>query len=67
MFVLVKNLTQKLILETPVLTQIYPFQVNSSGITIKVLGEEIKFKFTKTSKINEINNLKNQTIYINQQ
>ena len=37
-FLIVQNITHDIILGTPFLTQIYPFQVNESGARAKILG-----------------------------
>lgn len=42
---LVENLSQEIILGTPFFTQIYPFKVIELGITTKIFGEKIIFKF----------------------
>ena len=45
-FVLVKNLTDKAILGNPFLCSLYPFTVDSKGITTQPFGQTIKFRFT---------------------
>ena len=44
-FVLVKNLTDKVILGNPFLCSLYPFTVDSKGITTQPFGQTIKFRF----------------------
>ena len=45
-FVLVKNLTDKVILGNPFLCSLYPFTVDSKGITTQSFGQTIRFRFT---------------------
>ena len=45
-FVLVKNLTDKVILGNPFLCSLYPFTVDSKGITTQPFGQTIRFRFT---------------------
>ena len=44
-FVLVKNLTDKVILGNPFLCSLYPFTVDSKGITTQPFGQTIRFRF----------------------
>ena len=44
-FVLVKNLTDKVILGNRFLCSLYPFTVDSKGITTQPFGQTIKFRF----------------------
>ena len=44
-FVLVKNLTDKVILGNPFLCSLYLFTVDSKGITTQPFGQTIKFRF----------------------
>ena len=46
-FVLVKNLTDKVILGNPFLCSLYPFTVDSKGITTQPFGQTIKFEFLR--------------------
>lgn len=61
-FILVKNLSQEVILGTPFFTQIYPFKVTELGITTKIVGEKIIFEFLSPMKTKEILALQNSTI-----
>ena len=45
-FVLVKNLTDRAILGNPFLCSLYPFTVDSKGITTRPFGQTIRFRFT---------------------
>ena len=42
---LVQNMTEPLILGTPFITLLYPFQVNDEGVKITILGNTIFFSF----------------------
>ena len=44
-FVLVKNLADKVILGNPFLCSLYPFTVDSKGITTQPFGQTIRFRF----------------------
>ena len=61
-FILVKNLTQEVILGTPFFTQIYPFKVTEIGITTKVVGTKLSFEFLSPMKTKEILNLQQNSI-----
>ena len=54
--VLVKNLTDKVILGLPFINVLYPFLVENDGITIDPFGQKVKFKFASKTEIN-IDNL----------
>ena len=45
LFLTVQNITHGIILGTPLLTQIYPFQVNESSAHTKILGNQISSNF----------------------
>ena len=61
-FVLIKNLTSKVILGNPFLSLLYPFIVTEEGITSKVLGHEVTFKFFYPPFTRDIQALKNISI-----
>ncbi|ESQ33307.1 hypothetical protein EUTSA_v10005523mg, partial [Eutrema salsugineum] len=61
-FILVKNLSQEVILGTPFFTQIYPFKVTEQGISTKVVGTKLLFNFLSPMKTKEILNLQQNTI-----
>ena len=54
--VLVKNLTDKVILGLPFINALYPFLVEHGGITTDPFGQKIKFKFASKTEI-DIDNL----------
>ncbi|KAI5335122.1 hypothetical protein L3X38_025255 [Prunus dulcis] len=54
-FVLVKNITDEVILGLPFLALLYPFQVEYDGIISTYLGEKVKFEFLSKP---ELHNLK---------
>ena len=43
--VLVKNMTNKVILGLPFINALYPFLVEHDGITTNPFGQKVKFKF----------------------
>ena len=54
--VLVKNLTNKVILGLPFINVLYPFLVEHDGITTDPFGQKVKFKFASKTEI-DIDNL----------
>ena len=54
--VLVKNMTDKVILGLPFINALYPFLVEHDGITTDPFGQKVKFKFASKFEIN-IDNL----------
>ena len=54
-FLLVKNISHQIVLGTPFLTQLYPFQIDSQGLRTKYNDQEILFEFIKGIEIKEIN------------
>jgi hypothetical protein len=44
-FVLVKNMTDRVILGLPFITQLYPFTTNQDGLITYLMDEKVKFKF----------------------
>ena len=71
-FVLVKNMTDKVILGNPFLCILYPFTVDSKGITTQPFGQTIKFKFISgpvprnisTIQANTLNLVSAKTIHL---
>lgn len=59
-FILVKDISNEMILGTPFLTQIYPFHVNSEGIHTNVLGKEMTFKFVTSVSQKDIHLLQSR-------
>ena len=53
-FVLVKNMTDRVILGNPFMCLLYPFTTNSEGITTHPFGQPIKFKFLRKPEPREI-------------
>ena len=54
--ILVKNLTDKVILGLPFINALYHFFVEHDGITTDPFGQKVKFKFASKSEI-DIDNL----------
>ena len=52
---LVKNISHQIVIGTPFLTQLYPFQVDSQGLRTKYNNQEILFEFIKGIEVKEIN------------
>ena len=44
-FVLVKNMTDKIILRLPFIYLLYPFTTNTRGVTKKPFSQQVTFKF----------------------
>ena len=44
-FVLVKNMTDKIILGLPFIYLLYPFTTNTKGVITKLFGQQATFKF----------------------
>ena len=62
-FLIVQNISHDIILGTPLLTQIYTFQVNESAVHTKILGNHISFNFLSAAKQCEVSLLQNSSIY----
>ena len=54
-FLLVKNISHQIVLGTPFLTQLYPFQIDSQGLRTKYNNQEIIFEFIKGIEVKEVN------------
>ena len=54
-FLLVKNISHQIVLGTPFLAQLYPFQIDSQGLRTKYNNQEILFEFIKGIEVKEIN------------
>ena len=52
---LVKNISHQIVLGTPFLTQLYPFQIDSQALRTKYNNQEILFEFIKGIEVKEIN------------
>ena len=49
--ILVKNMTNKVILGLPFINALYPFLTKHDGITIDPFGQKVKFKFASKFEI----------------
>ena len=54
-FLLVKNISHQIVLGTPFLTQLYPFQIDKQGLRTKYNNQEILFEFIRRIEVKEIN------------
>ena len=54
-FLLVKNISHQIVLGTPFLTQLYPFQMDKQGLKAKFNNQEILFEFIRGIEVKEIN------------
>ena len=54
-FLIVKNINHQIVLGTPFLTQLYPFQIDNQGLKTKYNNQEIIFEFIRGIKVKEIN------------
>ena len=61
-FVLVKNITDKVILGNPFMRLLYPFTTDSEGITTHPFGQPVKFKFLRKPEPREINTLQEVSV-----
>ena len=61
-FVLVKNISDMVILGNPFMCLLYPFTTDSEGITTHPFGQPVKFKFLRSPKPKDINSLKEVSI-----
>ena len=57
-FLLIKNLTNNVILGTHFLTQLYPFSVDNYGVHTEVLGQKLLFPFILQPVEKEVDILK---------
>ena len=64
-FLLLKNMTSKIILRSSFIHQIMPFLVIDKGIVIEKLGEKIVFNFIKKLVFKNLNLVKNKEKQIN--
>ena len=61
-FVLVKNMTDRVILGNPFMCLLYPFTIDSEGITTHPFGQPVKFKFLRSPEPKNINSLQEVSI-----
>ena len=59
-FFISKNISHQIVLRTPFLTQLYPFQIDSKGLHTKHKDQQILFEFVKGIEIKEINQLQDK-------
>ena len=61
-FILVQNMTEPLILGTPFITLLYPFQVNDEGVKTIILGNTTFFPFIYPLTKKEIHQVQSNSI-----
>ena len=61
-FILVRDISQEVILGTPFITQIYPFKVDQIGVHTKIMGTIISFKFVTPVYQQDLSLLQNTSI-----
>ena len=61
-FVLVKNMTDRIILGNPFMCLLYPFITDSEGITTHPFGQPVKFKFLRNPEPKEIESLQKVSV-----
>ncbi|KAL4196544.1 hypothetical protein AMTRI_Chr04g183780 [Amborella trichopoda] len=59
-FIMVKGLSQSVILGVPFLTLLYPLTINEKGISSTIQNIPIHFNFIHKPKLKELNNVKSQ-------
>ncbi|KAL4189201.1 hypothetical protein AMTRI_Chr08g164330 [Amborella trichopoda] len=57
-YIMVKGLSQAVILGTPFLTLLYPLKIDNTGIQTEINGHQVKFNFIDKPKIKKIHNVK---------
>ena len=61
-FVLVKNMTDRVILGNPFMCLLYPFITDSEGITTHPFGQPVKFKFLRSPEPRDICSLQEVSV-----
>ena len=61
-FVLVKNMTDRVILGNPFLCLLYPFTTDNEGITAHPFGQSVKFEFIRSPELWEVSSLQKASI-----
>jgi hypothetical protein len=61
-FVLVKNMTDKVILGLPFITLLYPFTTDQDGLITYPMDEKVKFKFLAKPELSKLNTFKSNSI-----
>ena len=60
-FLLVKNISQQVVLGTPlIIIQLNPFYVDKKGLHTKFTDQDLSFEFIKGIKIKEINQIQDE-------
>ena len=59
-FLLVKNISHRIVLGTPFLIQLYPFHIDSRGLQTTYKDQQILFEFVKGIELKEINQLQDK-------
>jgi len=62
-FVLVKNMTDKVILGLPFITLLYPFTTDQDGLITYPMDEKVKFKFLTKPELSQLNAFKSNSIF----
>jgi hypothetical protein len=62
-FVLVKNMTDKVILGLPFITLLYPFTTDHDGLITYSMEENVKFKFLAKPEKSHLNAFKSNSIF----
>ena len=62
-FVLVKNMTDMVILGNPFMCLLYPFITDNEGITTHPFGQLVKFKFLRSLEPREISSLQEVSVF----
>ncbi|KAI5327704.1 hypothetical protein L3X38_027100 [Prunus dulcis] len=61
-FVLIKNITDEVILGLPFLALLYPFQINHDGVISTHLGEQAKFEFLSKPELHQLKTFQKSSI-----
>jgi hypothetical protein len=61
-FVLVKNMTGKVILGLPFITLLYPFTIDHDGLITYPMNENVKFKFLAKPELSQLDAYKSNSI-----
>ena len=62
-FVLVKNMTDRVILGNPFMCLLYPFTTDSEGITTHPFDQPVKFKFLRSPEPRDISSLQEVSVF----
>ena len=61
-FVLVQNMSDKVILGIPFIYLLYPFTTDIEGVTTKSFGHSVTFKFLTKPQVKKLRQLKDYSI-----